>query len=69
MLRELGGADGSYVWTAEVILKQQQDGWQSGIPNIGGIEVADDIAKKGKTVEVKYTQGNNKVTFGIKSGS
>ena len=40
-----GDADGSYVWTALVVLKQQQDNWQSGTPNIGGITVGDDIAK------------------------
>ena len=64
-----GDADGSYVWTALVVLKQQQDNWQSGTPNIGGITVGDDIAKKGKTIEVKYTQGTAKISFSVKSGS
>lgn len=57
------GAEGSYVYKAEITLKQQQDKWQSGAPNIGGVAVSDDVAKKNGKVAVTYTQSTGKTTI------
>ena len=59
-------ADGKY--SKEVVLIQQEDGWTTGISNIGGVTVTDAIAKKGGTVVVSATADGNP-TIGLKSGS
>lgn len=43
--------------TKDVALKQTENGWQSSIKDIGGIDVSKLEVGKGKTVEVKYTPG------------
>ena len=63
------GAEGSYVWTKEVVLGQAQDGWQNdSIKNgeIGGVKVDGNItATAGKKCTVTYTQATNAVTFPV----
>lgn len=51
-----GDKDGSFTWKATITLKQAQDGWQSGIDNIGGIDVSKKNPKAGKTATVTYAQ-------------
>ena len=43
--------------TKDVALKQTENGWQSSIKDIGGIDVSKLEVVKGKTVEVNYTPG------------
>ena len=64
------GSEGSYVYTAEVTLKQTQDDWQSdAIEYVGGVDITTDLAGvgSGKVVVVKYTQGDDVPEFSIKS--
>ena len=51
-----GQKDGAYTWTATITLKQAQDGWQSAIDNIGGIDVSKMNPMAGKTATVTYAQ-------------
>ena len=51
-----GDKDGAYTWTATITLKQAQDGWQSAIDNIGGIDVSKMKPIAGKTATVTYAQ-------------
>ena len=46
-------------YSAEVVLKQQEDGWKTGITDIGGVTVSDSIAKKGGTVVVSADANGN----------
>ena len=64
------GSEGSYVYAAEVTLKQQQNGWQNTtIDTVGGVNIATALSGvgAGKTVTVTYTQGSDQAVFGIKS--
>ena len=61
----LSGSEGSYVYTATVKLKQQQDEWQSGAQDIGGVSLAADTAKKLGTATITYTQSTNTTTITI----
>ena len=51
---------------ADVVLKQQVDGWVTTEPTCGGTTLGDDVAKKGKTVTVKVTDDGNAPTFTVK---
>ena len=62
------GSEGSFVFTKEVELKQQQDGWQNtSIGDVGGVDVATGITGvgAGKTCTVTYTQSTGVVTFPV----
>ena len=59
------GTEGSLVYTATVKLKQQQDAWQSGAQDIGGVSLAADTAKKLGTATITYTQSTNVTTITI----
>ena len=59
------GEEGSLVYTAVVTLKQQQDAWQSGTQDIGGISLAADTAKKLGKATITYTQSTNTTTITI----
>ncbi len=51
---------------AEVVLKQQVDGWVTTDPNCGGVGLNGNIAVKGKTVVVKVTDDEKAPTFTLK---
>ena len=53
------GNDGSYVWTATVDLKQQQDKWQGAVDEIGGVEINKDDVKANGKCTVTYTQSTD----------
>ena len=59
------GAEGSYVYKAEVQLKQKQDEWQSGVQDIGGVTLAKDTAKKDGKATITYTQSTGKTEISI----
>ena len=62
--------DGNATWTKEVKLVQQKNDWQNSAyttNGIGGITVTNDIAKKGGTVKVVYTETKG-VSFALKAG-
>lgn len=64
------GTDGSYVWTATVNLKQQQDKWQGAVDEIGGVKIdKDDVnVKANGKCTVTYTQNTDTsaITFSAK---
>ena len=59
------GAEGSYIYKATVKLKQQQDQWQSGAQDIGGVTLTADSAKANGTATITYTQSSNSTTITI----
>lgn len=65
----VSGAEGSYVYSATVKLTQQQDEWQTGAQDIGGVALAADTAKKNGIATVTYTQSTGKATITIAAGS
>ena len=62
------GKDGSYVWTATVELKQQQDKWQGAVDEIGGVKINKDDVKANGKCTVTYTQSTDAsaITFSTK---
>lgn len=61
----VSGSEGSLVYKAEVTLKQQQDVWQSGTQDIGGVSLAANTAKANGTATITYTQSTNETTITI----
>ncbi len=65
------GEAGSYVWTKDVKLDQQVEGWQNNsikTGEIGGVKVEGNItATPGGTITVTFTQTTGAVTFPAKS--
>ena len=59
----VSGSEGSYKYTAVVKLKQQQDEWQSGAQDIGGVTIAATDATKGGTATIEYDQTTNQTTI------
>ena len=59
------GSEGSFVYKAVVQLKQQQDEWQSGAQDIGGISLAANTAKKNGKATITYTQSTGKTEISI----
>ena len=60
----VSGTEGSYVYTAKVTCKQQQDDWQSGAQDIGGVSLAADSFKTtAKVANITYTQSTNATTI------
>ena len=62
-----GSADGSFVWTATVTLKQAQDGWQGAADEIGGIDVSGMTPKAGGTCTITYTQSTDTAAIAFSS--
>ena len=61
------GSEGSYVWTKDVVLKQQQANWQTTGAKIGETDVNDTNIPSSGTVTVTFTQSTGKCTFPAKS--
>ena len=59
------GSEGSYIYKATVKLKQQQDQWQSGAQDIGGVSLAADTAKANGTATISHTQSTGKTEISI----
>lgn len=61
------GSEGSFVYSAEIVLKQAQDNWQtSAIDNIGGFDVTSlTTVGSGKTVTVTYTQSSDTLNMAV----
>lgn len=63
------GTEGSFVYKAEVKLKQQQDDWQSVADgktmDIGGVSLAKNTAKANGTATITYTESTGKTTITI----
>lgn len=58
------GTEGSFVYSAEVELKQAQDGWQTTtVDNIGGYDVTSLAVGAGKTVTITYTQSTDTLSM------
>ncbi len=60
------GTEGSFVYSAEVELKQAQDGWQTTtVDNIGGYDVTSLAVGAGKTVTITYTQATDTLSMSV----
>ena len=59
------GDPGSLKYSAAVTLTQQQDAWQTGAQDIGGVSLAADTAKKKGTATVEYDESTGKITITI----
>lgn len=58
------GAEGSFVYTAVVQMKQTQNEWQAGDPDIGGIDLTGaGTVQGGGTCTITYTQSTNATTI------
>lgn len=57
------GDSGAYIYTKDVVLKQQVANWATTGAKIGEVEVNDTNVPSSGTVTVTYTQSTGKVTF------
>ena len=66
---DVEGNEGSFVYTAKVTLKQNQDQWQSGAQDVGGISLAADTAVAGGEATITHTQSTGATTITIAAKS
>ena len=57
------GSEGSYIYKAEVKMKQTQDQWQAGAQDIGGISIAADTTNTTGYALITYTQSTGVTTI------